>query len=150
MTLRLAASLVLTPLLAACAAFGPRLVAPEVTAAGVRDLRLALPEVRMTVDLVLANPNAVDVPLEALVASVSLEGERVAEATLAAPVMLPANGTATVTLAARGDAAATLAGVGRAIGSGRTLRYEVAGEATLGDGRRFAFRRRGETGAGRP
>ena len=150
MTRRIAFSLLLTAALAACAALGPRLASPEVVGANVRVIRVALPEVTLAIDLELSNPNPVEVVVQGFDARISLEGERVATAALASPVTMPANGTAAVSLSARADAAATLAGVGRALGSGRAMRYEIAGDVTLGDGSRFPFVRRGETAGAKP
>jgi len=147
---RAIAALVLAAALASCAALAPRLAAPEVVGANVRVVQVSLPDVRMAIDLTLSNPNTVEIVVQAFDARISLEGERVATASLAAPVTMPANGTAQVTLSARGDAAATLAGVGRALGSGRAMRYEIAGDVTLGDGSRYPFVRRGETSGARP
>jgi len=150
MTRRIALSLILAAALAACAALGPRLASPEVVGANVRVIRVALPEVTLAIDLELTNPNPVEVVVQGFDARIALEGERVATATLASPVTMPANGTASVSLSARADAAATLAGVGRALGSGRAMRYEIAGDVTLGDGSRFPFVRRGETAGAKP
>ncbi len=150
MKLRAAVAPVLAVALAACAALGPRLAAPEIVGANVRVVQVNLPEVTMAIDLRLSNPNAVEIVVRTFDARISLEGERIATASLAAPVTMPANGTADVTLSARGDAAATLAGVGRALGSARAMRYEIAGDVTLGDGSRYQFVRRGETSGARP
>jgi len=150
MTRRIALSLILAAALAACAALGPRLASPEVVGANVRVIRVALPEVTLAIDLELSNPNPVEVVVQGFDARIALEGERVATAALASPVTMPANGTAAVSLSARADAAATLAGVGRALGSGRAMRYEIAGDVTLGDGSRFPFVRRGETAGAKP
>ncbi len=150
MTLRAAIALVLAVALAACATLGPKLASPEIVGANVRVVQVNLPEVTMAIDLTLSNPNTVEIVVRAFDARVSLEGERIATASLAAPVTMPANGTAQVTLTARGDAAATLAGVGRALGSARAMRYEIAGDVTLGDGSRYPFVRRGETSGARP
>ena len=147
---RMVIPLVLAAALAACAALGPRLASPEVVGANVRVIRVALPEVTLAIDLELSNPNPVEVVVQAFDVRIALEGERVATAALASPVTMPANGTAAVSLSARADAAATLAGVGRALGSGRAMRYEIAGDVTLGDGSRFPFVRRGETAGAKP
>lgn len=148
-TLRIASIVPALALCAGCAALAPRLAKPELVGASVRIASIALPEIRLAIDLELANPNAVEIALDALVARVALEGEPVATATLDRPVRLPANATARVPTTARGDAAAALGALGRALGSGRALRYELTGEATLADGTRFPFARRGETGPNR-
>jgi LEA14-like dessication related protein len=144
------AALAIAAALAACAALGPRLASPEIVGANVRVVQVTLPEVTMAIDLTLSNPNAVEIVVRGFDARISLEGERIATASLAAPVTMPANGTAAVSLSARADAAATLAGVGRALGSARAMRYEIAGDVTLGDGSRFPFVRRGETSGAKP
>jgi LEA14-like dessication related protein len=148
--LRAAVALVLAVALAACAAMGPKLASPEIVGANVRVVQVTLPEVTMAIDLTLSNPNAVEIVVQGFDARISLEGERIATASLSAPVTMPANGTAQVPLTARGDAAATLAGVGRALGSARAMRYEIVGDVTLGDGSRYPFVRRGETSGARP
>ena len=147
MNRRASIALMLALALAACASLAPRLEAPKIVASSVRVVSVGLPDVRLAVELTLANPNAVDIALDA---RVSLEGEHVAAATLDRPVTLPANGEARVALSARGDAAAALASLGRALGAGRPLRYEIAGEARLADGTRLPFLRRGDTSGGRP
>lgn len=132
-------------LVAACATFA-RLEPPKLEATSVRIVSVALPTVTMVLGLTLANPNPRDVTIASLDARLSIDGDAVAIATLPAPVTLPANATTTLTLEARGDASAALASLGRTLGAARPLRYEIAGEATLADGTRFPFRRRGETG----
>ena len=144
------ASIALMLALAACASLAPRLEAPKIVASSVRVVSVSLPDAPLAVELTLANPNAVDIALDAITTRVALEGEHVAAATLDRPVTLPANGEARVALSARGDAAAALASLGRALGAGRPLRYEIAGEARLADGTRLPFLRRGDTSGGRP
>jgi len=131
-------------LLAGCAALPPRLAAPEFEVAGVRVVEARLPSVRLAVDLVVRNPNAVAIELAGLDADLAIEGERAGSARLARPAMLPAQGAARVQLAVDADAGAALAGLGRALGGARPLAYDLAGRATLADGRAFPFRRRGE------
>lgn len=150
MTRRSALLILVAITLAACAALPPRLAKPEVVGAAVRAVSVALPDIRLAIELEVANRNAVDIELDSLTARVVLEGEPVAAAALEGPVRLPANASARVPLTARGDAAVALSSLGRALGSGRPLRYEVSGEATLADGTRFAFARRGETRGTRP
>lgn len=133
-------------LVAGCASF-TRLEPPKLEATSVRIVSVALPTVNMVLGLTLANPNPRDVTIASLDARLSIDGQAVATARLPAPATLPANGTTTVMLDARGDASAALGSLGRTLGAARPLNYEIAGEATLADGTRFPFWRRGETGA---
>ncbi len=141
---RRVAAVAIAALIAGCAALPPRLVAPEVEVAAVRVVEARLPTVRLSVDLVVTNPNAVAIELAGLDADLAIEGERVGSARLARPATLPAQGATRVLLAADADAGAALAGLGRALGGARPLAYDLAGRATLADGRTFPFRRRGE------
>ena len=134
--------------LAGCSALTPRLVAPEVVGTRVRVAEVRLPDVRLGIELDLRNPNARDVALDALDASLSLGGEDIGRARLARPVTLPANGEARVALDVRADASAALARLGAALGAGRPLDYEVRGTLRLADGATYPFRRRGEVPAG--
>lgn len=140
-----AAAMLALSFVTACASFA-RLEPPKLEATSVRIVSVALPTVTMVLGLTLANPNARDVTISALDARLSIDGVAVATATLPAPATLPANATTTVMLDARGDASAALGSLGRTLGAARPLRYEITGEATLADGTRFPFRRRGETG----
>lgn len=135
-------------LAAGCATLAP-LEPPRIESTSVRVVSVALPAVTMAVVLVVANPNAREVTITALDVRMTVGGERVAVASLPSPVTLAASATTPVTLDARADMSVALAGLGRALGAARPLDYEVAGEATLADGRRIPFRRRGETGGSR-
>jgi len=100
----------------------------------------------------LTNPNARELAVDALDATLTIEGEKVASAMLAAPVVLPANGQAHAEIVARTGIDAVLRAVASAMtrpsGSGTrpspSLRYELAGEAKLASGLRVPFRRSGE------
>ena len=70
-------------LVAACTAFGPRIVPPKVTVMAVRLDRLEQTSAYFGVLVELANPNATDVEITGLDATVAIEGESVASASLA-------------------------------------------------------------------
>jgi LEA14-like dessication related protein len=145
----------LSLLLAACAAFGPRIEPPKVTVIAVRLDRLEQASAYFGVMVVLANPNATDVEISGLDATLAIEGESVAGASLAAPVRVPANGTAPAELSARTGVDALLRAAAAAIRRGvvappgRTpsLHYSIEGTALVGGGMRVPFSREGELGS---
>ena len=130
--------------LAGCAALRPPLAAPEVEIASVRVAEARLPRLTLAIELSVRNPNAVAIELAALDADLAIGGERVAVVRLARPVTLPPDRSTRITLTADADAGAALAGVGRVLGGGRPVGYELTGLVTLGDGTAYPFRRRGE------
>lgn len=127
---------------AGCASL-PRPSPPEVVGARVRVADARLPEVRLAVDLVMRNPNARDLAVDGLEATLALDGEVVGRGALAQPVLLPAHGDARIPLDVRGDASRLLARVGAALGAARPLGYEVRGTVALRDGSVVPFRRDG-------
>jgi len=141
------AVLVAAIVLAGCAALAPKLAAPELRAARVDVLEVALPDLWLRLSLLLSNPNDVAIEVDALDVTLTLDGEAVSEARLGRPVSLPAGIDTRVDLEARADVSRALAVAGRALGSGRVaIPYEIAGVVTLAGGRRFPFTRRGTTG----
>jgi len=94
-------------LLAACGD-APRVVAPSVTVNSVRLDRITGTEARFDVTLNLRNPNAREIAIDAIDASVTIDDVPVGTATLKEPLRLPANGDATATLQARAGLAAAL------------------------------------------
>ena len=105
-------------------------------------------------DVSLANDSEDDLFVDALQARLVLEGERVAEASLAtAPVRIPARGSASAELFARTGMDAVLRAVAAAMRRGGagggalpTLQYAIDGNATLNGGLRLQFSRSGELG----
>jgi LEA14-like dessication related protein len=134
--------------LAACASL-PRPQPPAVVGASVRVAELRLPSVRLAVDVTLHNPNAQELPVDALEATLALGGADVGRATLERGVRLPAQGDATVPLDVRGDTSVALAQLGSALGAGRGVDYELRGSVRLADGTLLPFRRRGTLPGGR-
>ena len=139
-------------LLASCAA-APRLVAPRVAVDSVRLDRITGGEARFDVMLSLTNPNARELAVEAIDASVTIDDVPVGTATLKEPLRLPANGEATATLQARAGLAAVLrlaadfaqrAQEQKGKGQPTQVRYAVSGNATVQGGYTIPFSRSGE------
>ena len=151
---RVACALVV--LLAACASFGPRIEPPRVSVTDVRLDRLEGADAWFVAQVTLDNPNDREIAVEALDATLTIEGEAVATAGLAAPVTLPAKGTAPAQIAARTGVDAILRAVANAMrrignGAGMTpspsLHYALEGRARLANGLQVPFRRSGELGS---
>ena len=148
----LACSLVL--LLAGCASFGPRIDPPTVTVNDVRLDRIEGADAFFVAAVTLDNPNDREVAVDALEATLTIEGEPVATAALASPVVLPARGTAPAEITARTGVDAILRAVASAMrrfGSGTppspALHYALEGRARLANGLQIPFRRTGELGS---
>jgi LEA14-like dessication related protein len=134
-------------LVAGCAALAPRPLPPKVELAGLRITRLAPADTRIRIALDVQNPNAYALAVSALDATVTVEGERFATATLASPVTLAAAADTRVELEARTDFAA-VAAVADRLARERRARYEVAGSAVVQDGLKLPFAKRGELPVG--
>ena len=138
-------------LLASCASFGPRIDPPKVTVTDVRLDRIEGADAWFVAQVILDNPNDREVAVDALDATLAIEGETVATATLTAPVTLPANGSAPAQIAARTGVDAILRAVAAAMrrgGSERpSLHYALQGQARLANGLQVPFRRTGELGS---
>ncbi|HSV19677.1 MAG TPA: LEA type 2 family protein [Casimicrobiaceae bacterium] len=141
--------------LAACANFGPRVAPPTVTVNDVRLDRIEGAQAWFVAGVTLDNPNEREIAVESLDATLSIEGEAVATASLAAPVTLPAKGSAPAEIAARTGVDAILRAVAsamRRMGTGGgtpspSLRYALEGSARLAGGLAVPFRRTGELGS---
>jgi len=143
---RIAALFVIVLGAAACAALPQRLLSPSVENAQVRVARLAPGDTRVRLVLTVHNPNPVDLVVDALEATVVVEGGQLATGTLAAPATLRAGVESRVEIDARADAAAVVGAIERVAREGRA-RYEVSGVAYV-QGARFALVRRGELPVG--
>jgi hypothetical protein len=105
------------------------------------------------VTLNLRNPNAREIAVDAIDASVTVDDVPLGTATLKVPLRLPANGDATATLQARAGLAAALriaadfaqrAQEQKGTGQPARLRYAVSGTATLEGGWSIPFSRSAE------
>jgi LEA14-like dessication related protein len=131
--------------LAACAAPMARIESPALVAATVRVVALSFPMIRLAVDLVVRNPNAIDLVVEVVDLRVDIEGGTVARSALLQPATLPAGRESILRFDASGDLGAALAGVARALEArGAPLRYAIRGEARLRNGVVLPFVRSGE------
>ena len=155
---RIALSCITAMLLAACAD-APRLSSPRVTVDNVRLERITATEAIFEVTLNLANPNTRDIAVDAIDANLAIEDVPVGNATLKAPLRLPANGEAQATLQARAGISAVLrvaaemsqrAQEQKAAGQGTRIRYAVSGTATLEGGLPAPFSRNGDFRLGGP
>jgi hypothetical protein len=119
--------------------------------------RLALRRYVIHVHLVRhQRPQDRDLVVDALQGTLAIEGESVAQASLAAaPVHLPANGTARAEMNAHAGMDAVLRAIAAAMRRGAmilgpgerpALRYTIEGSAVLAGGARVPFRRSGELG----
>jgi hypothetical protein len=143
--------------LAGCASLPPR-VPPRIDVVAVALERIEGPRAFFGVTLQLTNDGDSDIVIDALQGALSIEGESVAQAALASPpVRVPAHGTARAEMAAQTGMDAMLRAIAAAMrrgatlvapGSRPTLRYSIAGTATLGGGYRLPFSRAGEIGEG--
>jgi LEA14-like dessication related protein len=138
--------------LAACAD-APRLAAPRVAVESVRLERITGVEARFDVALILSNPNAREIAVDAIDASVTIDDVPVGSAALKSPLRLPANGDATAILEARAGLSAVLriaadfaqrAQEQKGTGQATRARYAVSGTATLEGGWSIPFSRSGE------
>ena len=119
----------------------------------VRLERVTGTDASFVVTLNLANPNAREIAVDAIDASVTIEDVPVGSATLKGSLRLPAKGEATATLQARSGLAAVLrvgaeiaqrAREQRGASQPTRIRYAVTGTATLEGGWPIPFSRNGE------
>ncbi|HTL75321.1 MAG TPA: LEA type 2 family protein [Casimicrobiaceae bacterium] len=157
--MRLLALVAVVLMLAACASVALR-NPPQLDVTAVALDRVEGPDAYFTVDVALANRVDQPIEIDALEATLSIEGEQVAQAKLVdGPVRLPANGTANAQMTARTGMDAVLRAVAAAMRRGATLlapgshpvlHYTLQGSATLARGGRFPFSKSGELGERQP
>ena len=147
-------ALALGVVLAACATLTLR-EPPRVDVVAVALDRIQGADAWFTVELTLTNRVDRELTIDALDATLAIEGERVADAKLAGPpVRLAANGTASARLSARTGVDAILRAVTAAMRRGATLapgarpvlHYDLDGTATVEGGLHFPFAKRGDLG----
>ena len=141
-------------LLGACAALAPRIEPPSVSVNDVVLERIEGAQAWFAASVTLVNPNARAIAVEALEATLALEGEPVATFALAQPVTLPAHGAVPARITARTGFDALLRGVASAMRHGTgapapMLRYDLSGQARLAGGLALPFHRSGEIGSPR-
>jgi hypothetical protein len=159
-TLRLpVVSLALLVLLLAACASVPLRNPPRLDVVGVQIERVEGPDAFYTVTVAVTNDRDDEVVIDALQAQLAIEGETVAQATLASPPLrVPAHGSVRADLAAHSGMDAVLRAAANAMRRGiatlgpgmrPSLRYSVEGTATLG-GVRLPFARSGDIGERAP
>jgi LEA14-like dessication related protein len=129
--------------LAACAALAPRPLPPRIEFVGVRIARLQLTDVRLRVALDVHNPNAYELSVASIDAEITVNGVRLAAASLPSSLALPAAATSRVELDLR-TGVDKLVGVLDRLPASGPVPYEITGIAVVQDGVRLPFRRRGE------
>lgn len=119
----------LTLLVGACSGLKPK--APEVSVAGIELRELGASEQRIGIKLKLRNPNARDIPIEALSFDVELNGEHFARGNSDAAVTLPGSGEAMMDVSAITTLSVLLHQIGEMQGSGRELvPYVIRGQVS--------------------
>src|SRR5437879_13535426 len=93
--------LAIAALLTACATIAPKPLPPQVTLDGVRVTRFTPLDTRLSVALVVHNPNAYDLVVSQLQAMLAVEDEPLLTGTLVAPATLTAAGDARIAIEAR-------------------------------------------------
>jgi len=133
---------------------------PRLDATAVVLDRVDGPDAYFTVDIMLTNRLDQPIEIDALDATLSIEGEQVSQAKLVAgPVRLPASGTANAQMTARTGMDGVLRAIATAMRSGAmllapgshpVLHYTLQGSAAVAGGGRFPFAKSGELGERQP
>jgi hypothetical protein len=142
-------------LIGACASLALR-DPPRIDVMSVALDRIEGANALFTVRVRLTNRIGDDLEIESLTGTLSIEGENVAQATLASPpVRLPGNGTADADMTARTGMDGVLRAIANAMRNGAmnlapgarpALHYAIEGSAKLAHGLRVPFRHAGELG----
>ncbi len=141
-------------LLAACATMLPG-IPPRIDVVGVSLDRVVGPEAHFSVAVSVSNPDERDIVIEALDATLSIEGQEVARGELKAPVHVPAHGSADAEFTARTGMDKVLLAVAKAMQRGAreapaatppSLHYLIEGRARLAGGATLPFSRSGDVG----
>ena len=127
----------------------PRPKPPEIEAASVSLDRVENTNAVFRIVLDLSNPNPEPIAIQAADVLMTIEGERVAGASLTAPLTLPASGRGTAQLEARASMDGFLRALGAAmlrgsLSNNQSLRYAISGSLTLGGGWQIPISRSGE------
>lgn len=132
-----------TALLTACA---PALQKPEISLADIALVGIGLSEQQFIMKLQIANPNALDLPVEKLQFDIEVEGRPFAHGATAAPTTVPAHGEAMLEIMASSRLSTLSKPLRDAWKNGRTrLAYRLTGDAELGHGiGRVPFVKNGE------
>ena len=146
-TSRLRFAAALAAIVAGCAALPQKPLPPRVTLTSVRVTRFTVADARVVVGLAVDNPNAYDLAVDALDASLAVEGEPLLAASLVSPVTLAAGTATRIDVEARTTLGAVAAALDR-ISRRDTVRYDLTGTAIVQDGLRLPFARSAEIPTG--
>jgi LEA14-like dessication related protein len=95
--------LLIAALVAGCATLAPKPLPPQVTLDGVRVTRFTPLDTRLSIALIVHNPNTYDLVVSDFEATLTVEDERLVSGTLRAPATLTAAGDARIEIEARTD-----------------------------------------------
>ena len=141
-------------LLSACATMLPG-IPPRIDVVGVSLDRVIGSEAHFGVAVSISNPDERDIVIDALDATLSIEGQEVAKGELKAPVHVPAHGSANAEFSARTGMDQVLLAVAKAMQRGArtlptaappSLHYLIEGRAKLAGGATLPFSRSGDVG----
>lgn len=150
----LAATLAALTLLAGCALL-PLTTPPRIDVVGVNLDRVVGPDAWFSVTVSVSNPGEREIAVDALEATLSIEGQRIARADLRTPVRVPAHGNATAGMTAHAGMDAVLLAVAKAMqlgmrggpsGAVPSLHYAIEGRARVDGGASVLFSKSGDVG----
>jgi len=139
----LIATFFIAMLLAACATLAPKPLPPQVALDSIRVTRFTAFDTRLLIALKVHNPNAYDLTVSDLEATLGVEDERLLTGQLSAPATLIAAGDTRVEIEVQTDFGA-MARVLERVTQQRSVRYDVTGSAVVQDGLLLPFSRHGE------
>ncbi|MDQ6618815.1 MAG: LEA type 2 family protein [Pseudomonadota bacterium] len=130
-------------MLCGCAGVITRPLPPKVDVQGMQTVVLPGGETRFRVRLNVHNPNAYDVAVQAIEATIRIEEQPIATADLPQPVVLRGDSDTQVDVDARPDFSALAGAFDRVLRRFKAA-YQVTGYAVIQDGMRLNFDKRGE------
>ena len=141
-------------ILVACAAL-PLAHPPKVDVVGVGIDRVVGPDAYFSVVVSVSNPDDRAIAIDALEATLSIEGQKIAQAALETPVRVAAHESATAELTAHAGMDAVLLAVAKAMqlgmrggptGAVPSLHYAIDGRARVNGGASIPFSKSGDVG----
>lgn len=145
-------------LVVACASL-PLAHPPHIDVVGVSLDRVVGPDAFFSVAVSVSNPDDREVAIDALEATLSIEGQRIAQAELKTPVHVPAHASATAEMTAHAGMDAVLFAVAKAMqlgmrgghaGSVPSLHYAIEGRARVAGSASVPFSKSGDVGTPAP
>ncbi|MBS0327874.1 MAG: LEA type 2 family protein [Proteobacteria bacterium] len=144
--------------LAACAGL-PLAHPPHIDVVGVSLDRVVGPDAFFSIAVSVSNPDDREIAIDALDATLSIEGQKIAQAELKTPVHVPAHGSATAGMTAHAGMDAVLLAVAKAMqlgmrggpaGTVPSLHYVIDGRARVNGSASVPFSKSGDVGKGTP